>query len=137
MMFASFIEKAKVWGSKEPLVDAVILAGSYARGTQKPDSDIDLIILTSNKKHFMENPQIFSFFEPINRSAVEFYGECTSIRVWYTNGLEVEFGMVPLKWIDLPLDPGTEQVLSDGYQIIVDKKGLFLPIAPVIPEHIS
>lgn len=134
-MFDYFIEKIKKWGINEPLVEAIILVGSYARGTQKADSDIDLVILTSNKQHYIDNPQIFSAFGLIDRSNIEFYGECTSIRIWYKNGLEVEFGMVPLKWIDLPLDFGTEQALSDGYKILVDKKRMFLPIVSIIPEH--
>lgn len=52
----------------------------------------------------------------------EYYGECTSVRVWYESGLEVEFGIVEPSWISLPLDNGTHKVLSDGYKVIVDKK---------------
>ncbi|MDP4182372.1 MAG: hypothetical protein Q8942_14940 [Bacillota bacterium] len=77
-----------------------------------------------------------SVFGVIDRSCIEFYGECTSIRIWYKNGLEVEFGMVPLTWIDLPIDFGTERALSDGYKILVYKKRMFLPIITIIPEYI-
>ena len=135
-MFEDFIEKIKKWGMNESLVEAIILVGSYAKGTQKVDSDIDLVFLTSNKQHYIDNPHIFSNFGLIDKSNIEFYGECTSIRIWYKNGLEVEFGIVPLKWIDLPLDYGTERTLSDGYKILVDKKRIFLPIVSIIPEHI-
>ncbi|MDD4296354.1 MAG: nucleotidyltransferase domain-containing protein [Ruminiclostridium sp.] len=134
-MFEKFIEMTKKWGINEPFVEAIILVGSFARGTHKADSDIDLVILTSNKQHYIDNTQIFSTFGLIDRSNIEFYGECTSIRIWYKNGLEVEFGMVPLTWIDLPLDSGTERTLSDGYKILVDKKGMFMPILSIIPEH--
>jgi len=134
-MFEDFIKKTKEWAINEPFVEAIILVGSYARGTQKVDSDIDLVILTSNKQYYIDNTQILSAFGLIDRSNIEFYGECTSIRIWYKNGLEVEFGMVPLTWIDLPLDCGTERTLSDGYKILVDKKKIFLPITSIIPEH--
>jgi predicted nucleotidyltransferase len=134
-MFEDFIEKTKNWGINEPFVEAIILVGSYTRGTQKADSDIDLVIITSNKQYYIDNTQIFSAFGLIDRSNIEFYGECTSIRIWYKNGLEVEFGMVPLTWIDLPLDHGTERALSDGYKILVDKKRMFSPIISIIPEH--
>lgn len=134
-MFIDFIEKTIEWGINEPFVEAIILVGSYVRGTQKPDSDIDLVILTYNKQYYIDNPQILSALGLIDRSNIEFYGECTSIRTWYKNGLEVEFGMVPLKWIDLPLDKGTERVLSDGYKILVDKKGMFTKIISMIPEY--
>lgn len=48
-MFEDFIEQLKEWAVNEPLVEVIILVGSYAKGTQKIDSDIDLVILTSNK----------------------------------------------------------------------------------------
>jgi len=99
-MFEDFIKKTKEWAINEPFVEAIILVGSYARGTQKVDSDIDLVILTSNKQYYIDNTQILSAFGLIDRSNIEFYGECTSIRIWYKNGLEVEFGMVPLTWIN-------------------------------------
>ncbi|WP_129724986.1 nucleotidyltransferase domain-containing protein [Xylanivirga thermophila] len=134
-MFENLIEEIKKWAINEPFAEAIILVGSYARGTQKADSDIDLVILTSNKQHYIDNTQIFSAFGLINRSDIEFYGECTSIRIWYKSGLEVEFGMVPLSWIDLPLDFETERVLSYGYKILVDKKRIFTPITSIIPEH--
>ena len=134
-MVEDFIEKTKEWAINEPFVEAIILAGSYARGTQKVDSDIDLVILTSNKQYYIDNTHILSAFGLIDRSNIEFYGECTSIRIWYRNGLEVEFGMVPLTWIDLPLDYGTERTLSDGYKILVDKKRMFSTIISIIPEH--
>ena len=49
----------------------------------------------------------------------EYYGACTSIRVWYEDGREVEFGIVEPPWISMPLDNGTYRVLSDGYKIII------------------
>ncbi|MDV4150730.1 nucleotidyltransferase domain-containing protein [Clostridium sp. AL.422] len=134
-MFEDFIEKTKEWAINEPFVEAIILVGSYARGTQKVDSDIDLVILTSNKQYYIDNTQILSAFGLIDRSNIEFYGECTSIRIWYNSGLEVEFGMVPLTWIHLPLDYGTERTLSDGYRILVDKKNMFWSIESIIPQH--
>jgi predicted nucleotidyltransferase len=94
-MFEDFIEKTKNWGINEPFVEAIILVGSYTRGTQKADSDIDLVIITSNKQYYIDNTQIFSAFGLIDSSNIEYYGECTSIRIWYKNGVEVEFGMVP------------------------------------------
>ena len=52
----------------------------------------------------------------------EYYGACTSIRVWYEDGREVEFGIVEPPWISMPLDNGTYRVLSDGYKIIIHKE---------------
>ena len=52
-------------------------------------------------------------------------GACTSIRAWYNDGKEVEFGIVEPSWISTPLNSGTYKVLSDGYKIVIDKKRHF------------
>jgi len=131
------ISQIKKWAANESLIDAIILVGSYARGTQKPDSDIDLIVITHDKRHYINNPEVFSCFGEIEKINIEFYGECTSIRVWYKNGLEVEYGMVTKAWAELPLDSGTSSVLLDGYKILIDKNGLFLPIVSTISPTIE
>lgn len=133
-MFESFIKQIKEWSINESFIDAMILIGSYARGTQKVDSDIDFVVLTSYKQHYIDNPKLFSVFGNIDRFDIEFYGECTSVRVWYKSGLEVEFGMVSLQWLDVPLDAGTKRALSDGYKILMDKTNIFKPITSIIPE---
>lgn len=61
----------------------------------------------------------------IDKKQIEYYGVCTSIRVWYEGGKEVEFGLVEPSWISVPLDTGTYKVLSDGYKIVIDKKRYF------------
>lgn len=47
-------------------------------------------------------------------------------RVYKENGQEVESGIVEPSWIEKPLDTGTNKVLSDGYKIVIDKKGYFV-----------
>lgn len=58
----------------------------------------------------------------LKKRQTEYYGICTSIRVWYTDECEVEFGIVEPSWIENPLDAGTYKVLSDGHKVIIDKK---------------
>ncbi len=55
---------------------------------------------------------------------IEDWGIVTSIRVFYTDGKEVEFGVAPLKWADLPVDTGTQRVVADGMMILDDKRGM-------------
>lgn len=59
------------------------------------------------------------------REHTQYYGTCTSIRVWYKNGQEIEFGIVDPAWMKKPLDTGTKKVLRDGYKVIVDTKHYF------------
>lgn len=72
-----------------------------------------------------KNQDFTKVFGAVSKQQTEYYGACTSIRVWYKDGKEVEFGIVESSWISMPLDAGTYQVLSDGYKVIVDKKRYF------------
>ena len=49
------------------------------------------------------------------------YGKLTSVRVFYEEGPQVEFGFTQLDWLVLPLDAGTVGVLRNGFQIVYDR----------------
>jgi len=125
MDFKEYLNQVKDWGENENLIKAIILVGSYARGTQKESSDVDLCILTDEKEMMVEKINIYERFGEIVKYQIEYYGVMTSVRVWYKNGFEVEYGIAAMSWISEPLDKGTEQVLKDGYKVIVDKHQLF------------
>ena len=120
-----FINKIKQWGTENTDIKSIIIVGSYAKGTNKATSDIDLIIITTNKDEMLNNQNYIELFGEVERTQTEYYGACTSVRVWYKNGPEVEFGLVTPDWIAQPLDKGTYIVLSDGYNIIIDKNKYF------------
>lgn len=125
MITEKFINEIKQWGTKNTNIKSIIIVGSYARGTNKATSDIDLIIITTNKDEMLNNQNFTELFGEVERTQTEYYGACTSVRVWYKNGPEVEFGLVTPDWIAQPLDKGTYIVLSDGYNIIIDKNKYF------------
>ena len=120
-----FLESIKNWAKNEEKIESVIIVGSYARGTNKATSDLDIVIITSKKAEMVANQEFTQNFGKIDKKQTEYYGACTSIRVWYEDGKEVEFGLVEPSWISVPLDVGTYKVLSDGYKIVVDKKRHF------------
>lgn len=125
MTFLTFIEEVKIWADGNSEIEAVILVGSYAQNRNRPTSDIDLCILSSRKSDLITQTDWLQQFGNIQRKRTEYYGAVTSIRVWYIEGFEVEFGIADLSWISLPLDAGTKRVLSDGFAIITDKKNNF------------
>lgn len=115
------------WAAETDTVEAVVVVGSYARGAQTAASDLDLCILSSQKPQLVAETSFVDRFGTVLRQQTEDYGKCTSIRVWYADGSEVEFGLVdPDEWLERPLDSGTRQVLADGYRVLLDKKDYFL-----------
>ena len=121
----NFFKEIKIWAKNNKNIESVILVGSYAKNTYKETSDIDLVIITQNKEEFIENRKFIKLFGFVDKSQIEYYGACTSIRVYYKYGMEVEFGFVNKSWIEEPLDKGTKKVLTDGYKVIIDKKEYF------------
>lgn len=124
-MFNEFISKLKEYAENTSRIESILIVGSYARGTNKENSDLDIVIITSNKSDMITNQDFTQEFGEVCKQQTEYYGACTSIRVWYSDGKEVEFGIVEPSWVTIPLDTGTYQVLSDGYKLIVDKKRYF------------
>lgn len=124
-MFDDFLNDLKEYAENNSHIESIIVVGSYARGTNKENSDLDIVIITSKKAEMVANQEFTQNFGEIDKKQTEYYGACTSIRVWYEDGKEVEFGIVEPSWISEPLDVGTHKVLSDGYKIIVDKKRHF------------
>ena len=124
-MFEDFLIEFKEYAENTLHIEAVVMVGSFARGTNRENSDLDLVILSSDKSGMIADSSFVQKFGKVNKKQIEYYGACTSIRVWYEDGKEIEFGIVEPSWIEKPLDIGTKKVLSDGYQVIVDKKRYF------------
>lgn len=124
-MLEEFFNELKEYAENTSYIESILIVGSYARGTNKENSDLDIVIITSNKSGMIANQDFTQEFGEVYKQQTEYYGACTSIRVWYRDGKEVEFGIVEPSWISMPLDTGTYRVLSDGYRLIVDKKRYF------------
>lgn len=124
-MIDTFIEKLKFFAINESSIECLLVVGSYARGANTPHSDLDLVFITKSKEYLLNNQSFLQNFGKITKKQIEFYGVCTSIRVWYEDGPEVEFGIVDSSWLSIPLDSGTEKVLKDGYKVVIDKTGFF------------
>lgn len=124
-MLENFLKEIKDWAEKTPYIEAVLLVGSMAKGRAKKNSDIDLVIISTKKDYMVKNQDFIKNFGKLRKKQTEYYGACTSIRSFYKDKKEVEFGLVAPSWIKKPLDQGTREVLRDGYRVIFDKKGYF------------
>ncbi|MFL0250304.1 nucleotidyltransferase domain-containing protein [Clostridium neuense] len=121
----NFLDKVKKYAEENDMINAVVLVGSYARGEEKEDSDVDLTIISTTPKLLIEDAEFVNDFGKLIKVEKENYGRVTSIRAWYEDGMEVEFGITSPLWISKPLDEGTLKVLKDGYKVILDKKNYF------------
>lgn len=118
-----FLVDVKQWAEALPDITAVLLVGSYARGSARVDSDVDLVILTTNPQQYVASVSFAEHFGTVLKSETEDWGRVISQRIWYQNGLEVEFGFALPDWASRPLDEGTRNVISNGAQIVFDRDG--------------
>lgn len=119
-----FLDAFVNWASAQKDVQGIALVGSYARGEARDDSDIDLVVLTDESEKYLEDVKWIERFGPLQIHQTEDYGKLISIRGWYQNGLEVEYGITRPDWAALPLDAGTQRVLSDGFMILFERGNL-------------
>jgi predicted nucleotidyltransferase len=108
-----FLDLVVLWAGQNLDIQAVALVGSYSRGKATESSDIDLVLLVDKPEKYLGNTGWVSQFGVQVRQLVEEYGKLTSLRVWYQEGQEVEFGLTTTDWVACPLDNGTDQVLMD------------------------
>ena len=118
------LKEVTKWAESKPKILCVALVGSYARDEARLDSDVDFILIASAPQEFINKPEWIKEFGLINSYKVEDWGLVASLRVYYKNGLEVEYGLTSAEWVSEPLDEGTRQVFIDGIKILLDKGGL-------------
>jgi hypothetical protein len=119
-----FLFEFKRWAVTEAGIHAVALIGSHARKTAAEVSDVDLIVVVSLPNIYLQHKQWTSLFGNVVREQTEHYGKCTSLRVWYDDGFEVEYGFVDESWAALPVDEDARNIVSDGMKVMYERKPL-------------
>lgn len=117
-----FLFSVTDWAAARLDITGLVLVGSYARNEARPDSDIDLVLLTANPQALLEDVSWVSQFGEVESRETEYWGRVTSIRVHYRNGLEVEFGISTPDWASVPVDEGTRRVVTDGMMVLLDRE---------------
>lgn len=128
------LEKFLLWASQQPVITAVALVGSYARGTATDDSDIDLIILASSCRPYLENHEWLSLFGEVDHSTNEHWGLVETVRAIYKTGIEIEYNFAQPSWADVPLDAGTRRVVGSGFKILFDPQHRFDGLQKTLAE---
>lgn len=128
-MVEAVVEAVVEWATDQAGICGVAVVGSYARGTATAESDLDLVILCDEPHELLADGDWVNRFGVCESIEIESYGIVTSIFAGYEWGLEVEFGITPRLWADLPVDDGTARVISDGMKIHYDPEGLLTKAA--------
>ncbi|PKO22638.1 MAG: hypothetical protein CVU38_08345 [Chloroflexi bacterium HGW-Chloroflexi-1] len=120
----AFIHDVTRWAATQPDIRAVALVGSHARGAATETSDIDLVLLADSPEQYLTHTGWVARFGAVVKQETEDYGKVTSLRVWYANGREVEYGLTTPDWALPPLDEGTRRVIRDGMQVLFEREAL-------------
>jgi len=126
---ARLIEDVQDWALARRDILGVALVGSHARQAARPDSDVDLVIVCQSPSSYLERAEWIGLFGAPKRTARENWGRVTSLRAWYADGLEVEFGIADRDWGLAPLDPGTRRVIEEGCIVLFDRGKAFSGLA--------
>jgi hypothetical protein len=116
-----FLDKFVTWASTQPDILGVTLVGSYARNAATESSDVDLVILASNPQRYLRDQTWVRQFGEPSRLQTEDYGALTSVRAWYLDGGEIEYGLTDENWAAVPLDEGTRQVIAGGMRVLFER----------------
>jgi predicted nucleotidyltransferase len=119
----------------EPGVCAIALVGSCARGTPGPDSDIDLVVLTTDQGDLGGRTDWFAHFGSVQLVRQRQFGDVAERRLRRRDGVEIEVGLAPLAWAATdPVDPGTLRVVRDGFSIVLDPDGTLAGLAGAVKD---
>lgn len=111
------------WAENHLDIVSVALVGSHARGNARLDSDVDLVIQCARPARYLGDLTWISEFGVAQAVSVEDYGLVQSVRVFYSDGPEVEYGITSPEWVTLPLDEGTLTVFRGGVLVLLDRDG--------------
>ncbi len=119
------LRRVRRWAADRPDVVAVGLAGSWARGTARPDSDVDLVVLTRDRDGYLGRDWVAGLFGArVADLRTRRWGPLLERRLGLPGGLEVEVGFAPESWAGDPVDAGTARVVADGFVVVHDPSGL-------------
>jgi hypothetical protein len=117
---------------------ALGLAGSWARGNPRPDSDLDLIIVAGNPdtwrrcQHWVGELAFAQAGLHYDDHSTATYGAASAhVKLNPEAALELTFVPKALASFD-PIDPGTLHILADAFTIIVDKDHLLARLATAV-----
>jgi hypothetical protein len=119
---------------------AMAVCGSWARGSARPDSDLDVLMLAREPQRWIAAPHPWLTHMGLTeagftmaRVRIARYGVVTSLHCELRPTALLELSVAPEDWANVnPIDPGTRRVVSDGFRVLVDKDGALRALVAAI-----
>lgn len=109
--------------SHQNIVRGIILVGSYARGDNRDNSDVNVIILADDPQEFFKKIEFFKHFGNIFSVENSRKG-ILSFKIACHEDTEIQLSIVPCIWAQAePIDPETLKVILNGVSILWDPRG--------------
>ena len=114
-------------------VRAVALVGSHARGVARADSDVDIVMLSTEPETYIDGDDWIRRFPGATLLATRRWGVLIERRLVLDAGIEVDFGVACPSWASTqPLDPGTARVAREGLVVLHDRDGLLAQVLAAV-----
>jgi predicted nucleotidyltransferase len=118
------------WARSRPDIIGLAVVGSWARGTARPDSDVDLVLLASAPQALRYDELWLAEIDWRECRVVRWhdadYGNVWSRHVLLEPAREIEFTFCAASWAATdPLDRVTANIVLSGCRIFLDKARLF------------
>ncbi|WP_244179068.1 nucleotidyltransferase domain-containing protein [Streptomyces rubellomurinus] len=112
-------------GERPRRLVGLLLVESCARNAARPDSDIDIVLLTTDEPRYLDDAAWAGELGLGELIRTQEWGPITERRYSMASGLEVEVGTGSPTWAKTdPVDPGTRRVVTDGARVLHDPSGI-------------
>jgi predicted nucleotidyltransferase len=108
--------RVRDWAVRRSDAVAVALVGSWACGPPRMGSDVDLVVLTTDKSAYLHDESWVAELGGTRIIRTQDWGPLyTERRFVLPSGLEVEFGVAPPAWASTdPPDPNISEDIGNG-----------------------
>lgn len=137
--YASVTTLIARWARAQGDVVGAAVVGSWARGADRMDSDIDIVVLTTEKARYVDDDHwvATALVEPAEIIRRQDWGALTERRVRLSSGLEVEFGVPPpnadfTTRLRVPPGMGADGLAQHGQSLLPHAIGS--PPAELLPD---
>ena len=129
----ALLDRVGEWARLQPDLVGVVLVGSRARGTARPDSDVDLVFLSREPDRYLQRDDWASELGAAAIQGSARRGALVEQRLLMISGAELDVGIGSPDWASVePIDAGTARVLREGSRIVYDPEGVLARVTEAV-----